>query len=256
MLYKLTASLIRAYANLANELPEAGYSPKEIEQIKQEIDYYEKVRGEVKMASGDYVDLKLYEPAMRHLIDTYIRAEESKKLSVFEEATLIELIVKNGVEALKLLPQGISKNKGTMAETIENNLRRLIIDEMPTNPKYYEKMSELLDTLIQERQHQVREYEQYLASIIELAKQIQNPSEGTAYPKSLNTPAKRALYDNLGQDEQLAINLDYKIQQTKKDGWRGSKIKEREVRYAIQEVLEEEDLTNQIFEIVKNQAEY
>src|SRR6266550_3648049 len=54
-------------------------------------------------------------------------------------------------------------------------------------------------------------------------------------PKSLNTRAKRALYDNLGSDEQLAVNLDYKIQQTKKDGWRGSKIKEREVRYVIQE---------------------
>jgi type I restriction enzyme R subunit len=256
MLYKLTASLIRAYANLANELPEAGYSPHEIEQIKQEVDYYEKVRGEVKMASGDYVDLKVYEPAMRHLIDTYIRAEESEKLSTFDNSTLIELIVEKGAEALKYLPQGIAKNKGTMAETIENNLRRLIIDEMPINPKYYEKMSELLDTLIQERQNQVREYEQYLASIIELAKQVQNPTEGTAYPKSLDTRAKQALYDNLGQDEQLAINLDYTIQQTKKDGWRGSRIKEREVRYAIQEVLKEEDLTNRIFEIVKNQTEY
>jgi type I restriction enzyme R subunit len=26
-----------------------------------------------------YIDLKAYEPAMRHLIDTYIRAEESEK---------------------------------------------------------------------------------------------------------------------------------------------------------------------------------
>ncbi len=34
-----------------------------------------------------------------------------------------------------------------MAETIENNVRRLIIDEMAVNPKYYEKMSELLDAL-------------------------------------------------------------------------------------------------------------
>jgi predicted metal-dependent hydrolase len=38
------------------------------------------------------------------------------------------------------------------------------------------------------------------------------------------------------------------IQQTKKDGWRGSKIKEREVRYVIHEVLQEENLTNQIKE--------
>ena len=143
-----------------------------------------------------------------------------------------------------------------MAETIENNLRRVITDEMPINPKYYEKMSELLDTLIQERQNQAREYEQYLASIVELARQVQNPTGGTAYPKSLNTPAKRALYDNLGKDEQLAIKVDAEIQRTKKDGWRGSKIKEREVRYAIRNVLPDDTLTNQIFEIVKNQDEY
>jgi type I restriction enzyme R subunit len=143
-----------------------------------------------------------------------------------------------------------------MAETIENNLRRLIIDEMPINPKYYEKMSELLDTLIQERQNQAQEYEQYLASIIELAQRVQDPTGGTTYPTSLNTRAKRALYDNLGQNEQLAISLDAKIQRTKKDGWRGNKIKEKEVRYAIQEDLQDETLTNQIFELVKNQNEY
>jgi len=255
-LYKLTASLIRAYANLANEMPEAGYTPQEIDQIKQEVDYYEKVRTEVKLASGDYIDLKLYEPAMSHLIDTYIRAEESKKLSAFDDLTLIQLIVERGMDGLKDLPQGIANNKAAMAETIENNLRKLIIEERPTNPTYYDKMSELLDSLIQQRQQQAEEYEQYLASIVELAKQVQNPTALAAYPKLLNTRARRALYDNLGKNEQLAIALDAKIQQTKKDGWRGNRIKEREVRYAILEVLKDEALTNEILEPVKNQDEY
>ena len=255
-LYKLTASLIRAYANLANEMPEAGYTAQEIEHIKQEVDYYEKVRTEVKLASGDYIDLKMYEPAMRHLIDTYIRAEESKKLSAFDDLTLIQLIVERGMDGLKDLPQGITNNKAAMAETIENNLRKVIVEERPTNPTYYDKMSELLDSLIQQRQQQAEEYEQYLASIVELAKQVQNPTSMAAYPNLLNTRARRALYDNLGKNEQLAIALDAKIQQTKKDGWRGNKIKEREVRYAILEVLQDETLTNEILELVKNQDEY
>ncbi len=255
-LYKLTASLIRAFANLANELPEAGYTSQEIEQIKQEVEYYEKVRSEIKLASGDYIDLKVYEPAMRHLIDTYIRAEESKKISAFDDITLIQLIVERGVDALNDLPEGISSNKEAMAETIENNLRRVIIEEMPINPNYCEKMSELLDTLIQERQNQAQEYEQYLARIIELARQVQNPTGGKAYPKSLNTRARRALYDNLGNDEQRAIALDDAIQRTKKDGWRGNRIKEREVRYAIRKVLQDEALANRILEIVKKQDEY
>lgn len=78
-LYKQTISLIRAYANIANEMGEAGYTAKEIEQIKADIKYFENLRAEIKLASGDYIDLKAYEPAMRHLIDTYISAEESEK---------------------------------------------------------------------------------------------------------------------------------------------------------------------------------
>ena len=79
-LYKLAAGFLRSYANLANEMSEAGYSDAEAQEIKAEVDHYEKVRAEVKLASGDYIDMKMYEPAMRHLLDTYIRAEESEKL--------------------------------------------------------------------------------------------------------------------------------------------------------------------------------
>jgi type I restriction enzyme, R subunit len=71
-LYKLTASLVRAYANLANEMDEAGYSPVEIETIKRQVKHFESVRDEVKKHSGDAIDLKMYEPAMRHLIDSLV----------------------------------------------------------------------------------------------------------------------------------------------------------------------------------------
>ena len=105
----------------------------------------------MKLASGDYIDLKMYEPAMRHLIDTYIRAEESEKVSAFDDMSLIQLIVERGADAVDALPEGIRKNQEAVAETIENNVRKLIIDEQPINPKYYEKMSELLDALIEQR---------------------------------------------------------------------------------------------------------
>src|SRR5207249_4193504 len=127
-LYHHVAALVRAYANLAPEMPEAGFDAEEAANVKNEVDHYEKVRSEIKLASGDYVDLKMYEPAMRHLIDTYIRAEESVKLSAFDDITLLQLIVERGVGALNDLPAGISNNKEAMAETIENNLRRFIVD--------------------------------------------------------------------------------------------------------------------------------
>ena len=49
--------------------------------------------------------------------------------------------MERGADAVKALPDGLKKNTEAMAETIENNVRRLIIDESPINPKYYEKMS-------------------------------------------------------------------------------------------------------------------
>ncbi len=254
-LYKHTAALVRAYANLANELPEAGYSAREIAAIKAEVGHYENVRREVKIASGDYVDLKVHEPAMRHLIDAYIRAEDSQKISAFDDITLIQLLVERGTGALAALPAGLAGDPGALAETIENNLRRLIIDEHPLNPKYYEKMSELLDGLINERRAQASDYADYLARMTDLARQVQRPNAAT-YPSSLDTRAKQALYDNLGGDEQLALALHNDIEQTRKDGWRGNMIKEREVRYAIRRHVQDEARITEIFELVKSQGEY
>ena len=118
---------------------EAGYPDAEAQEINAEVDHYEKVRAEVKLASGDYIDMKVYEPAMRHLLDTYIRAEESEELSGFDDMTLVQLIVERGEAAVDELPKGLRKNREAMAETIENNVRRLIIDESAVNPKYYER---------------------------------------------------------------------------------------------------------------------
>ncbi len=255
-LYKLTVSLIRAYADLASEMTEAGYTPAQTDKIKQEVDHYEKVRSEVKMASGDYIDLKMYEPAMRHLIDTYIRAEESEKISAFDDLNLVQLLVERGVDAVQELPKGIRESKEAVAETIENNLRKVIIDEQPINPKYYEKMSELLDSLIKQRRDAALEYEQYLAKLAALAKQVKNPSGGGSYPKPMDTGAKRALYDNLDKNEELALAVDYAVMSSKKDGWRGHKVKEKEVRYAVKRVLNDDQLTDSIFELVKNQHDY
>lgn len=261
-LYKLTASLIRAYANIANEISEAGYSAQEIEKIKREVDYYEKVRTEVKLSSGDYIDLKMYEPAMRHLLDTYIRADESRKVSAFDDMTLIQLIVERGLDAFTgAVPEGIAKSEGAMSEAIENNIRKLIIDEQPINPRYFDRMSELLDGLIRERKAKAIEYEAYLKKLEELAKKVVNPGSGTIYPKTLNNSARRALFDNLGQNEQLAITLDEEITTKSQAGWRGNIFKERALRNVIREALAKYNPTDdaeldRIFEIVKNQREY
>lgn len=237
-LYKQVAAFVRGFANLANELEEAGYSTPEIDTLKTEVDHYEKVRTEVKLASGDYIDLKMYEPAMRHLIDTYIRAEESKKISAFDDLSLVKLIVERGAAAVEELPEGIRRDKEAVAEAIENNVRRLIIDEQPINPKYYEKMSELLDTLIEQRRKAALDYQEYLRRIVELTKQIADPEAGGEYPKGINSPGKRALYDNLGKDEAQALAVDKAVLASRQDDWRSNQFKVKRVKNAIRKALE------------------
>lgn len=256
-LYKLVNKLIRDYSNIANEMTQAGYSKNEISTIKSEIKHYEDVREEIKVSSGDWVDLKLYEPAMRHLIDTYVRAEDSVKLSAFDDVSLVDLLIEQGAGAVDLLPDGIKKNDGSVAETIDNNVRKAIVKQSSSNPRYYEKMSVLLEELISQRQTDALSYKEYLDQIVELAKDVKDPSNTSAYPDSINSSALQALYDNLNKDEKLALLLDKQIRLTKKDDWRNNRVKEIEVKRAIKECLNGDTfLTDEILELVKNQNDY
>lgn len=254
-LYKLAGAYLRAYASLANEMREAGYTDAEAGKIKDEVTHYDHVRQAVMRASGDEIDLKRYEPAMRHLLDTYIRAEESEKISSFDDLSLIQLVVERGIDAVDELPESIRKNPEAVAETIENNVRKLITDESPINPKYYEKMSELLDTLIKERRAQALGYREYLKKIVELTRRIKNPSE-TRYPESVNSPAKRALYDNLGEDEAIVLMVHEAVLSSKQDDWKHNPIKTKMVQISLKKVLQDQQKTDDILELVKNQQEY
>ena len=277
-LYTLTAAFLRAYANLANEMSDAGYSAAEAQEIKAEVSHFEAVRQEVKLASGDYIDLKMYEPAMRHLLDTYIRAEESERVSSFDDLTLVQVIVERGAAGVDELPDGIRNDREAVAETIENNVRRLIIDERAVNPKYYDKMSELLDALILRRKQEALDYREYLERIVELTRAASNPASRSSYPAGIDSGPLRALYDNLkeSQDEQVrdpatrysdttpvdaraerALALDRAIRAVKKADWRGNRFKEREVRNAIRSVLgDDEGLIDAIFAVAKAQGDY
>lgn len=252
-LYKATVSLIRAYANLANEMQKAGFSETEAKSIKEEVKYYTDVRDTIKLASGEQVDFKKFEPGMRQLMDMYLDAHSSKKLSDFENRSLVDLIVKLSEPEEEY--QG-KKQKEAVAETIENNVRKVIIEESQTNPKYYSKMSLLLDELIQQRKTETISYQQYLEQIKRLADELSGDDKKNNYPKTLTSPAKRALYDNLDENEMLALALDNVIRTSKLDDWRDGGIRERKLKLAVNELIKDDERTEELMEIIKAQKEY
>lgn len=255
-LYKATASLVRSYANMADELETAGYSSSDIIRIKHELTHYLNVREIIRKASGESLDLKAYEADMRHLIDTYIEADEPRKISPFDNMGLLDLIVKTGIaEAIAKQLGGLKGDKNAIAETIENNVRRKIIKEQLNDPAYFEKMSALLDEIIATRKTKAIAYEEYLKRIAELAKRVE-AGHGEETPEALNTPGKRALYNNLNHNEELAMKIDEMVRKTRPDGWRGVQAREQVIKAALYDVLQDEAEVERIFLIVKAQREY
>jgi type I restriction enzyme R subunit len=256
-LYKAVAAVTRAYGNLANEMDAAGYSDAEAAAIKQEIAHYANVREEVKLGAGEDVDFKQYEAGMRHLLDTYISAKPSEVVSDFQDTGLIQLIVEMGAGALDKLPAGIRKDPKAVAETITNNMRKVIIDERAMNPKYYDKMSELLDAILEERRKGALDYKGYLAKLLEHATKLGKGESDTEYPAWADNGARRALIDFVWPSVDLAIEIDLTVRHTKPDSWVGNPIKERKVKRALERALPEDfDRLDELFELIKARYEY
>ncbi|GIK61492.1 MAG: HsdR family type I site-specific deoxyribonuclease [Ignavibacteriota bacterium] len=255
-LYKNVASLIRAYANIADEIDQAGYTPKELDELKETLNFYLKLREEIKRASGEVIDLKTYEADMRFLIDNYIQAEESKTISPFGDQTLLDIIVNSGIaDAINNLPKGIRENRQAIQETIENNVRQKIIKEYLIDPAYFEEMSKLLDEIVYERRIGAIEYEKYLKKIAALAKRV-NDRKSVDLPIGITTNAHIALYNNLSKDQDLALKIDEAVRYTKKADFRGNPQKENEIKAAIYKIMKSKDEVERIFLIIKQQSDY
>ena len=279
--YKATVALVRAYANVADELDRAGYDPAGVARIKDRLKHFLNVREIVRKASGESLDLKAYEADMRHLIDTYIEADEPRKISPFDNMGLLELIVKTGIaDAIARQLGGLKGNRSAIAETIENNVRRKIIKEHLSDPAYYEKMSALLDEIIAARKAKAIEYEEYLKRVAELARRVEaGLADDTPEPLKRSS-ALRALYNNLvnapgaavpaaraaepagkyavsgDRTLRLALDIDEAIKRVRPDGWRGVQAREQVIKAELYKFLQDVAEVERIFLIIRAQREY
>ncbi len=255
-LYKHAVGLVRSYANIADEMSEAGYSAGEIEMIENKVDKYLKLREEIRMASGEKLDLKTYEADMRHLIDTYIQAEDSRRIDPFGDQSLLDIMINSGIaEAINNLPEGIRSSKEAVAETIAGNVRAKIIKDHLIDPAYFDEMSKLLSAIIKERKENAISYEEYLKKIAELAKRVTNPAQDDL-PAEIKTNAQRALYHNLGNSAKSAGLVNDAVYSSRRADWRGNIPSENLIKQAIYEVLHDKDEVERIFQIIKQQNEY
>lgn len=254
--YKAVVALIRAYNNIAPEMIEAGYNQAEADRIKNKVDEYTELRNAIKIASDEYIDLKQYEPDMRQLLDMYLSADPSRTISNFGDASLLQIIVEQGIgAATDKLPTAIKRSKEAVAETLEANMRKVITQEMPINPVYYERMSVLLQELIQQRKNGAINYEQFLKKIEEMATKVKPENKQSQYPSNINTPAKQAIYE-IVEDENLTLAMEADVAYNVEENWIGNTLKERKVKHAISRHVSDPNMVETILEVIKNQKEY
>jgi type I restriction enzyme R subunit len=249
-LYKLVNRLIRAYAEIKGEMTEAGYTTTEQAEIDKQVTFYTALKVTIGNASGDFIDLKSYEADMRRLIDTYIKADDSRKIGKFDNFTLLNFVQAQGEELG-------GKGKEAAAEAIENNIRKKVVEKILINPKYYEKMSAILDELIKARREGAIAYEKLLEKYIELVRNSETPENNTHYPESIrHIGALRAFYDNCGEDEELALAIDKAVRESKQADFRHNEFKERRIKAALLKILKDKDEVERVYNIVVEQGEY
>ena len=280
--YKAVAVFVRAFAAIAQELTQAGYSDAEATALQKDVEYYGELRSATKKHSGEELDIKPYEADMRHLLNTYVQADPAADLGELGELSLTDLIIKTGVHdaiARKLNEKGkLSTN--AVAEGIINNVRKTIIREQLTDPRFYEQMSLLLDDLIKQSRADAASYQEFLKKVEALAKRLAGNQPDEAIPAALHGKREATVvYNNLLRilvlcgsetagvaepraeygDERLrlALEIDRVMRERAPAGWKGDQAKEAQVLNALFPLVDRNrEATLALFELVKNQPGY
>ena len=280
--YKAVAVFVRAYAAIAQNLTEAGYSDADAAVLQQEVKLYGEIRSAIKKHSGEELDIKPYEADMRHLLNTYIQADPAADLGGLGEMSLTELIIETGIHdaiARKLNEKGkLSKN--AIAEGIINNVRKTIIRSQLTDPRFYEQMSRLLEDLIRQSRADATAYEEFLRKAEALVRRLAAEQTDEGVPAALHgKPEATAIYNNLpsiletGRAEaakvgeprvdygddlvKLALEIDRVMRERAPAGWKGDQAREAQVLNALFPLLgRNREATRALFELIKNQPGY
>ncbi|GAA8570350.1 HsdR family type I site-specific deoxyribonuclease [Helicobacter pylori] len=255
LFYQLVGAFLRMFVEL-NNLEKPIHSKEETQQIKQEAGFYRHLQKAVGLSSGDSVDLKSYSEDMRRILDAYIKTTDSEVLFQIEDQGLCEVLAQMDIDDFNKALSQVFKNESSMAESIANNTRKRIIEKEASDPKYYEKLSSLLNDLILQFREKKLTYLEYLQQIHDLAKKVID-KEDRNYPKKINTNALKTLYDNLDGNEALALEIDACIRDNKKDGWVGHNQKEKNLKIALRKIINKDEvLLENIFNLAKHIEEY
>ena len=159
-----------------------------------------------------------------------------------------------------------------IAEGIINNVRKTIIRDQLTDPRFYAEMSKLLADLIKQSRADAAAYEAFLKKAEELVKRMAKKGAVAGVPAALHgKPEAIVIYNNLASiaattfqcpldddgKARLALDLDESMREHAPAGWKGDNTREAQVLNALFPIMSRDrQATQAIFEIIKNQPGY
>ena len=238
--YNAVLTLTNRYLAIATQMLEAGYTAEEAKTIHQKVTDYDELRKAIMLRSGDSTDLKQYNAMMRQLLDQYVQAPKSNVLEKLDDFSFLDIIDANKTEddpdGIEPIIEGEKEMGGqpAAAETIASNVRKYIIRKRDANPDYYDKLSEKLNKILEEMKQHTEEYKEQLRKLVAILREIRGSKQ--EYPSDINTDGKKALYDNLGKDETLALRTYLALKENAEVGFRENKMRLRALQKAIERV--------------------
>lgn len=211
---------------------------------------------------------------MRRLLNTYVQADRANDVGNLSSLSLTELIIETGIHdaIAKKLNQKGKLSKKSIAEGIINNVRKTIIRDQLTDPRFYAEMSKLLSDLIQQSRTEAVAYEAFLKKAEELVILLARKSPVADVPAVLRgKPEAIVLYNNLASmpattfqcpvddnaKADLALKIDDAMREHAPAGWKGDDTREKQVLNALFPIMTRDRIATQaIFEIIKNQPAY
>lgn len=250
--YFAVRTLAIRYLAISTRMKAAGYSDEEATLIYNKVKDYDEVAHAIMLRSGDIVDLKQYDASMRQLLDDYVEARHSEVLAKLDDFSFLDLIDthEDGGDLHKAERE--TGGKGGMAETLTANVRRVIMRKRDSNPEEYDKFSARLNQILEEMREGTKEYKELLQEIIQLCRDMRG---GHTYPSSVNTPCKKALYDNLDKEEDLVNSVYMAAEENAEYGWRDNNLRKKKLQKAIKKVLPEGKDADTIMKILSNHEE-
>lgn len=274
LFYKSVIALLRAYSSISQNLDDAGYTESEQADLIRDVKFYTELRSILKKYSGDDVDIKPYEADMRHLLNTYIEADPAQTLGTLSDGSFTQAVKELGMH------QAISSSMNekdvlstnSVAEGIIHNIRQRIFRNHLENPRFYEKMSQLLEDLIGKNRQSSEDYKEFLKIAEKLMLQVMAGEFIDNAPEILSENHEAiVIFDNLSNiptttfrcpDDQieianLSLKIDKAVRDTAQSHWRGDVGKERAIKNAIYPILNfDGEATIAMFNIIKNQRGY